>query len=215
MEYYWKVWSQSSNNNTINNVKSYSHRMNGIMLWVSASHNTIMNTQTWNNQQNGIEIYLGGQYNVINNSLSYNNHWYGIRFGNISKYNTINNGQFFNNWIGGIFADFTTEQNIINNVHTYNNAEYGINFKRSSGNNLNNVYTNNKIWINMTDISCVNNKFNWDLDVVEIHHETWWGQVVLTIFCHLNDEMGHWFVTMNTTVVVTAWAVLGLQILDI
>jgi len=159
-----KVWSQSSNNNTINNVKSYSHRMNGIMLWVSASHNTIMNTQTWNNQQNGIEIYLGGQYNVINNSLSYNNHWYGLRFGNISKYNTINNGQFFNNWIGGIFADFTTEQNIINNVHTYNNTEYGINFKRSSGNNLNNVYTyNNKIWINMTDISCVNNKFNWDL----------------------------------------------------
>ncbi len=159
-----KVGSEWSNNNTINNIKSYKNTKNGIMLWVSASYNTIMNTQTWNNQQNGIEIYLGGQYNIINNSLSYNNNKYGIRFGNISKYNTINNGQFFNNNNGGIFADFTTEQNIINNVHTYNNAGYGINFKRSSGNSLHNVYSyHNNVWINMTDISCVNNQFNWEL----------------------------------------------------
>lgn len=161
-----KIINESSNNNTVNNVKSFNHKKNGIMLWQSASYNTIMNTQTWNNTENGIEIYLWWNYNIINNSLSYNNNRYGIRFGNISKFNTINNSQFFNNGIGGIFADFTTEQNIINNVHTYNNAIYGLNFKRSSGNNLNEVYSyNNKIWINITDTSCVNNKFNNDLFV--------------------------------------------------
>ncbi len=164
--------SEKSTNNTLNNISSYNNTRNGIFLWMWAEYNTIMNSQTWNNGQYGIEIYYAGNYNIINNSLSYNNDDYGIRFGNGSKYNTINNSQFFNNGIGGIFADFTTQQNVLNNVHLYNNTDYGLNFKRSSGNTLNNVYAyNNNIGINVTDVSCVNNTFNWDLILFA---NTWW-----------------------------------------
>ncbi len=155
---------EKSINNTLNNIKSYEHIKNGIMLGMWAEYNTIMNSQMFNNWTNGIEIYYAGNYNIINNSIAYNNAWYGVRFGNGSKFNTINNGQFFNNIIGGIFADFTTQQNIINNVHAYNNAGYGLNFKRSSGNVLNNIYAyNNNTGINMTDVSCIGNTYNDEL----------------------------------------------------
>lgn len=159
-----KDGNYSSNNNTVNNIKSYNHQKDGIRLWLSSSYNTIMNTQTWNNKGNGIEIFQAGLYNIINNSLSYNNTGYGIRFGNISKYNTINNSQFFNNNIGGIFADFTSEQNILNNIHIYNNKDAGLDIKRSSWNSLHKMYIyHNKIGIRVRDTTSVNNKFNREL----------------------------------------------------
>jgi hypothetical protein len=163
--YLYKVSNQElANNNTIANIRSYSHKENGITLWVWASYNNIMNTQTWNNMKNGIELNSAGTYNIINNSISYNNAEYGITFGNGGHHNTVNNSQFFNNGIGGIFADYTTKQNILNNIHTYSNWTYGLNFKRSSGNKLNNIYSyNNQVGLNITDISCVNNTFNGEL----------------------------------------------------
>lgn len=159
--YLWEDGENYSKNNTINNVQSFNHKTDGIVIGTKASNNTIMNTQTWNNGENGINIQYAGVSNTINNSIAYNNWKNGLMFGNWSKNNTINNGQFFNNDIGGIFTDFNTQQNIINNVHIYNNDWYWINFKRSSWNSLNNLYIyNNKTGINIIDTSCVNNTYS-------------------------------------------------------
>lgn len=160
----WRNWEIASNNNTINNIQSFKSLWNWIMLDMLSSYNTIMNTQVWNNKQYGIEIFLWWEFNIINNSLSYNNNSFGIRFWNTSKYNSINNSQFFNNEIGGIFADLSTESNVISNVHTYNNWDYWINFKWSSWNTLNNVFSyNNRIWINIQNVASVWNKYISDL----------------------------------------------------
>ena len=159
--YLSQVWTnQSSNNNTISNIRAFKNSVNGITLWVWASYNDIMNSQAWNNGKNGIEIFIAGEYNIINNSMSYNNKEYGIRFGNLWHHNTINNSQFFNNWTGGIFADSTTQENILNNIHTYNNGVYGLNFKHSSKNVLHNIYSyNNQIWLNITETSSLDNVY--------------------------------------------------------
>lgn len=153
-----------SQNSTINGIQSFNSLWNGIQVWMLWNYNTIMNSKIWNNLNYWIDLYLAWEHNIINNSISYNNQSYGIRFGNKSKYNSINNSQFFNNGIGWIFSDLNTESNIINNVHSYNNHEYWLNFKWSSGNTLNKIYSyNNGIWINIEDDSAINNIYISDI----------------------------------------------------
>lgn len=189
--------SIASQNSTINYIQSFNSLWDGIQLWMLANYNTIMNTQVWNNKWYGIELFLAGEHNIINNSISYNNDLYGLRFGNKSRFNSINNSQFFNNGIWWIFSDLNTQSNIINNVHVYNNANFWLNFKWSSWNTLNHIYSyNNNVWINIEDDSAINNIYISDIYVFankedNLRWTNWNDEFLVSDYIHipgLNSE---------------------------
>ena len=67
----------------------------------------------------------------------------------------MNNFLSYNNEVG-VFADLTTKDNLINRAQVYNNSQYGLYFKNSSGNILNDL----RIFSNGIGIKAASNSVN-------------------------------------------------------